>query len=304
MRAAVAGSQSAAERLAPDPAAGRLLDIDPGEFRAGFDRRPFLIRHRLCGHPLFALPRLLELARRLPEEEIEYNAGDLPVTIASDLTPRTGLSVEETIRRIAECRSWMVLKRVERDPAYGELLRRCLAEVQALSEPLRPGMHFAQAFIFLSSPRAVTPYHMDPEHNFLLQIRGSKRVHQWDPRDRTVVSERDLERFYGGAHRNMVLDDAARGKAAVVDLEPGYGLHFPVTAPHWVQNGPEVSLSFSITFRTPDLERRAAVHRVNGYLRGHGWRPSPVDARPRADSLKYTAFRAWRRARRLARKAV
>jgi len=286
------------------PAAGRLLDIDEGAFRAGFDRHPFLIRHRLCAHPLFALPRLLELARVLPEADIEYNAGDLPVSVAPELTPRTGLSVEETIRRIAECRSWMVLKRVEREPAYRALLAQCLAEVEEFSEPLRPGMHFAQGFIFLSSPGSITPYHMDPEHNFLLQIRGTKRVHQWDPRDRTVVSERDLERFYGGAHRNMVLGEAQRSAATIVDLKPGFGLHFPVTAPHFVQNGPEVSLSFSITFRTPDLERRSVVYAVNGYLRRHGWQPSAFGVHPRVDSLKYTAFRAWRRARRLAGRAA
>jgi hypothetical protein len=299
MRGAVAARPSALAGAARDPSEGRLLDIDAAAFRAGFDRRPFLIRHRLRNHPLFALPRLLELARVLPGEDIEYNAGDLPMSIASELTPQTGLSVEETIRRIAECRSWMVLKRVEHDPAYRELLQRCLAEVREFSEPLRPGMHFAQGFIFLSSPGAVTPYHMDPEHNFLLQIRGTKRVRQWDPRDRGVVSERDLERFYAGARRNMVLDDALRAKAAVIDLEPGFGLHFPVTAPHWVQNGPDVSLSFSITFRTPDLERRSVVHSVNGYLRRRGWEPSPFGLHPWRDSLKYTAFRSWRRARRL-----
>jgi hypothetical protein len=301
---ALVAAASEARRTAPRPAGGRLLDIDESGFRAGFDRAPFLIGHRLCTHPLFALPRLLELARVLPEADIEYNAGDLPVSVAPELTPRTGLSVEETIRRIAECRSWMVLKRVERDPAYQALLNQCLEEVKEFSEPLRPGMHFAQGFIFLSSPGSVTPYHMDPEHNFLLQIRGTKRVHQWDPRDRAVVSEEELERFYGGAHRNMVLADAQRAAATIVDLKPGFGLHFPVTAPHFVQNGPEVSLSFSITFRTPDLERRSVVYAVNGGLRRRGWRPSPFGVHPRADSLKYTAFRAWRRVRRLAGRGV
>ena len=286
------------------PPAARLLHMDEAAFRAGFDRRPFLIRHHLSSHPLFASPRLLELARTLPEADIEYNAGDLPVSVAPELTPRTGLTVEETIRRIAECRSWMVLKRVEHDPAYRALLHQCLAEVKELSEPLRPGMHFAQGFIFLSSPGSITPYHMDPEHNFLLQIRGTKRVHQWDPRDRTVLSEQDLERFYGGAHRNMVLGEAQRARATIVDLEPGIGLHFPVTAPHFVQNGPEVSLSFSITFRTPDLERRSVVYAVNGDLRRRGWRPSAFGVHPWRDGLKHIAFRAWRRAWRLAGRSV
>src|SRR4051794_26219500 len=96
----------------------RLLDIDPQQFIADFNRAPFLIGHHLVDHPLFTLPRLVELAQRLPEKQIEYNAGKLPVSVDPSQTPRNGLSVEETIRRIEECQSWMVLKYVETDPAY------------------------------------------------------------------------------------------------------------------------------------------------------------------------------------------
>lgn len=276
-----------------------LLDIDATAFRDNFNRRPFLIGHRLVDHPLFQLPRLLDLARALPEAQVEYNAGDIPISVAPELTPRTGLSPEETVRRIEECKSWMALKNVEHDPDYRELLQRCLAEVKPHSEPIAPGMMQPQAFIFLTSPHSVTPYHMDPEHNFLLQVRGSKRIHQWDARDRSIVSEEDLERFYGGAHRNMPFRQEFRAKAWVFDLQPGQGLHFPVTAPHFVENGPNVSVSFSITFRTPDLEQRSIVHNVNAYLRGRAWRPSPAGQRPWRDRLKAASYRLWRKTRAL-----
>jgi hypothetical protein len=140
---------------------------------------------------------------------------------------------------------------------------------------------------------------MDPEHNFLLQIRGSKVIHQFDPRDRSILSEQELERFYDGAHRNMVFKEEHDRKADVFELTPGRGLHFPVTAPHYVRNGPEVSVSFSITFRTPDLERRSVVYNVNAYLRRRGWSPRPVGQSPWRDALKRGAYRFWRRVRRL-----
>lgn len=284
---------------APGPVGANLLEIDPGEFRDGFDRRPFLIGHHLCDHPLFALPRLLELARSLPAKNVEYNAGKLPVTCDPKLTPLNGLSIGETVRRIAECKSWMVLKYVEADPDYRDLLLRCLAEVKVHSEPLRPGMDMPQAFIFLSSPGSVTPYHMDPEHNFLLQVRGSKIVHLFDPRDPEILTQEELERFYRGAHRNMVLREENRKKAWVYDLKPGHGLHFPVTAPHWVRNGSEVSVSFSITFRTPDLEQRSILHSVNGYLRERGFQPAPVGRHPWRDRIKSNAYRVLRKVRKL-----
>lgn len=281
----------------PPPAApqGPWLDIDPVAFETNFDRRPFLIGHRLVHHPLFALPRLLELARALPENCVEYNAGEIPISLEPEKTPRTGLSADETIRRIAECKSWMALKYVENDPDYRELLLSCLAEVKVHSEGRWPGMIQPQGFIFLSSPGSVTPYHMDPEHNFLLQIRGTKRIYLFDPRDRSILDDEELERFYGGAHRNMQFKEENRNKAWIFDLTPGQGLHFPVTAPHWVENGAEVSVSFSITFRTPDLERRSIIHNVNAWLRRRGLRPSTPGAHPWRDALKYTSYRVWRK---------
>ncbi len=86
----------------------RMLEIDGEAFRAGFNRAPFLIKHHLADHPLFSLRRLVELASRLPEEKVKYNGADISVATGLYEGPRTGLSVQETIRRIEECRSWMV----------------------------------------------------------------------------------------------------------------------------------------------------------------------------------------------------
>ncbi len=297
MRTATAVAEAPLQLSAPQ--ASQLLDIDAAAFRENFDRRPFLIGHHLCDHPLFALPRLIALSQKLPAANVEYNGGNLPISQDPKLTPRNGLSIDDTIRRIEECCSWMVLKYVELDDEYRDLLHRCLAEVATHSEPLHPGMQLAQGFIFISSAGSVTPYHMDPEHNFLLQIRGSKTVNLFDARDRSLVTEQDLEHFYGGGHRNLTFKDGFQAKAMAFDLQPGQGLHFPVTAPHHVKVGPTYSISFSITFRTPDLERRAMVHNVNAYLRRRGWSPRPVGASPWRDTLKCQTYRLWRRTRRL-----
>jgi hypothetical protein len=77
-----------------------------------------------------------------------------------------------------------------------------------------------------------------------------------------------------------------------------------VTAPHYVRNGPDVSISFSITFRTPDLERRSIIHNVNAGLRRRGWDPLPFGTSRWRDALKYQTYRVWRRLRRLLGKPV
>lgn len=281
------------------PAELPLLELDATRFAQSFSREPFLIGHRLATHPLFQVERLLELAQRLPAKHIEYNAGQLPVSIEHAQTPMNGLSAEETIRRIAECQSWMVLKYVEQDGEYGDLLEQCLAEVRPHSEPIAPGMCGAQAFIFLTSPGSVTPYHIDPEHNFLLQIRGSKIIHLYDGRNRQLLTEEQLENFYSDRGRNMPFQPWFDDHAWVNEIRPGQGLHFPVTYPHWVQNGPEVSISFSITFRTPDLDRRRTLYQWNAARRARGGRPVPVGQRPWRDAAVFNACRVWRRLQKL-----
>ena len=285
--------------LSPPTPPQRLLVIDASSFQESFDRRPFVIRHRLTDHPLFSLPRLIELGQQLPKSSVEYNGGDLAVNQDPSLTPQNGLTVEETIRRIEDCRSWMVLKNVETDAEYRELLHSCLADVEGFPHPANQGICHREGFIFISSPGSVTPYHMDPECNFLLQVRGQKQVSMWDRDDRTILTEQELELFYTGVHRNMVFKDEYQSKASVHELRPGEGLHFPVTAPHWVKNGNAVSISFSITFQTRATERRAALYNVNHYLRSKGIHPTPVGQCSWRDALKYNSYRVLRRTRRL-----
>lgn len=284
------GSQSV-----PQP----LLNLPPIDFERCFSREPFLIGHSLCQHPLFQVDRLLELTKTLPEKCIEYNAGNLPISLDEGLTPRNGLSPEETVRRIAECRSWIVLKYVEQDPAYAELLNTCLELIKPYTEPICPGMRQPQAFIFLTSPGSVTPYHIDPEHNFLLQIQGSKQIRMLDGRNSEIVSHEHLENFYSDRGRNLKLKPQHVETGWSYELQPGQGLHFPVTFPHWVKNGDAVSISFSITFRTPDLDRRRALYQVNGKLRQRGWTPTPVGQNLLRDALYYHMFRLSRRIDRL-----
>lgn len=279
-----------------DPAdGGSLLTINSAEFAKKFSQEPFLIRHRLHDHPLFQLERLLKLSQALPASCIEYNAGQIPMSIEHEKTPMNGLSPDETIRRISECKSWLVLKYVERDPEYAALLNRCLSEVRKHSDAIAPGMCNGQAFIFITSPGSVTPYHIDPEHNFLLQIRGGKRVHLYDGRVKSLLTEENLEHFYSDRGRNIPFRPEFDQHSWVNELEPGDGLHFPVTYPHWVQNLDEVSISFSITFRTPDLDRRQAMYQINDRLRRMGVSPSPVGMRPVRDNLLFNGYRALRK---------
>lgn len=291
--------------LASASALSSCLEVNQSRFEAEFPKKSFMVRHNLCDRPEFTLPRLVELAQRLPENEVEYFSGKVSVNQDPSSHPRNGLSVAETVRRIEENGSWMVLKNVQSDPAYRGLMRQFLDEVYARLQPSFRGMHREEAFIFISSPGSVTPYHLDEEHNFLLQIRGSKQVSMWDPKDRVVMPEKQSEymlQVYHSSdyHRNMKFEDAYQSRATVYDLRPGDGLHFPIGAPHWVKNGAEVSVSFSVTFRSEQSEQQAVVYYLNRRLRRLGLDPTPPQVSPWRDALKYGSFRLARGVARFA----
>ena len=279
-----------------------LTDLDRDTFESNFNRTPFKIGHNLTDHELFSLDSLISLSQELPADRVEYNAGDVPVTQDPDKTPQNGLSISETIERIENCKSWMVLKNVEKHPEYKALLEKCLAEVQPFAELASKGMTHKQGFIFISSPGSMTPFHIDPENNFLLQVRGTKEVWMFDQNDREVISEKQIEEFFAGAHRNMEFNESYRSRGQKYDLLPGEGLHFPVVAPHYVQNGPEVSISFSITFQTEDSADRQSLHRLNRQLRKTGMTPSQVGQNPTGDARKLSFLRMMRKMKGLIKK--
>lgn len=256
-----------------------------------YPHQPARLRHTLVGDPLFSLEALAELAARLTPSSIEYNAGDLPIDQDPDQTPSTGLSIKETIRRIRDCKSWMALKNVEQVPEYAAALERCLAEIEGPARAATGRMEKKLGFIFVTSPHSVTPFHMDPEHNILMQIEGTKQFHIF-PADKGLVSDEQHELYHSGdAHRNLKHRPEFDAHAVRHDLAPGDALYAPVKAPHWVKNGPEPSVSFSITWRSRWSLDEARLRLANHWLRRHGGAPPTPGANPPRDAALVFAHR-------------
>ncbi len=256
-----------------------------------YPHQPARLRHNFAGDPLFSLEALVDLAAKLPPSSVEYNAGEIPVDQDPAKTPSNGLSIEETVRRIKECKSWMALKNVEQVPAYAGALERCLAEIDGPARAATGPMEKKLAFIFISSPGSVTPFHMDPEHNILMQIEGSKRFHIF-PADKGLVTDEQHELYHSGdAHRNLKHRPEFDAHAVAHELHPGDALYVPVKAPHWVKNGPEPSVSFSITWRSRWSLDEARLRLANHLVRARGGDPPPPGAAPLRDGALVIAHK-------------
>src|SRR5579864_9413043 len=171
-----------------------MLELSRETFRECFNRHHFVLRHQLASHPLFELPRLIELARDTAQrrpDDLYYDAG------VTDLNERWGtrrsrspFPVDETLRRIESAGAFIILKRADCDPAYQQLLERCMSDLLEVSgRELEKKMRRKEVIIFITSPRRISTYHIDSETNFLLQVRGEKDISIFNKYDREVLPE-------------------------------------------------------------------------------------------------------------------
>lgn len=267
-----------------------ILPVDAGTFSAN---RISPIRHNYDSHPLMELSALNRLARNLAlVDKCRYvlpgTTQDSGFSTAGESPD--GRSVDEIFERMEEPGSWIALYNVERDPTYSQFLQDVTGKVRGLVEASQPGMYNAQGFIFISAPPSVTPFHIDRENNFWLQIRGRKVITLWDHQDRLAVPQLGVEEFIVEHElRNVRLDAAVAARGTEHDVGPGEGLYFPSTTPHmtradrgWCTPGDGISISIGVVFYTGTTRRHARIHACNSVLRRAGLSPrhpghSPLD---------------------------
>ena len=269
-----------------------LLEADPGQFRSNFNVRSFMFRHNMCGHPLFQLPRLAVLAEKMLQR------GDMKQFVAlggkanTAGTKFTAMPQEQrladTVRQLASSSAWLKISSADvADPEYAAFLQQCLGEIEALSgAALQREITWSALTIFLASPHVVTPYHIDHESNFLFQVSGAKQVSLFDPNDRYLLPDAQIESFYSGNFQAAQYREEFQERGTQYDLVPGAVVHNPPLGPHWVQNGNNVSVSVSIGFCMRSLDRRARIYQVNHYLRKAGLGPTPPGRSALSDRLK------------------
>ncbi|MDB5702697.1 MAG: transcriptional regulator [Sphingomonadales bacterium] len=276
---------------------------DLAPFEALYPEQTGKLRHDLIGHAMFELEALVALAGRMRPTDVEYNRGDLPVGVDENASIGNGLSIAETIRGIEQNGSWMVLKFIEQDPEYNALLDGVLDELMPIVGNVTGPMLKREGFVFISSPGSVTPFHFDPEHNILLQLRGTKSMTVFPADDEAIVAGIEHERYHIGGHRNLPWREEIAPKGRVFDLTAGEAVYVPVKAPHWVQNGPSVSISLSVTWRSEWSYMEADARGMNSVLRRIGMSAAAPKRFPHRNLVKSVGYRAIRRVRGLFAKA-
>ncbi|MEQ1509499.1 MAG: transcriptional regulator [Sphingopyxis sp.] len=253
------------------------------------------VDHHLVDHPLLSLDALAVLGEALNPTSIEYNRSDIGVDAGPDDVTANGLGIGETIRTIAENKSWAVLKNIEAAPAYRDLLHGLLDELKPIVTPRTGEMLTLQGYIFVSSPGSMTPYHFDPEHNILLNLVGHKTMHAFPAGDPHFAAQEEHEAYHGGGHRSLPWDGSYSDQEYRAELPPGRAVLMPVMAPHFVTVGAEPAISLSITWRSEWSYRESEAHAANRWLRTRGFSPGMPPRWPRHAILRTFMWRAARK---------
>lgn len=263
------------------------------------------IRHDFQHHPLMQLDALSALAKRLmPTQQCRFVRPGL--STASDFdhasAPHDGRGIDEVFARIEEPGSWIAMYNVQTDPLYRQFVDEVAAAFRPLVENKQPGVYEVGGFIFVSAPPSVTPFHIDRENNFWLQVRGRKTMNVWDHNDRVAVPQPAVENFvvHGGLSGVDVKDgervrDDIMARSREFEVGPGDGVYFPMTSPHmtrtstdWVKPGDGVSISIGVVFYTSMTRRMCHAHAFNRVARRLGLNP-----RTPQHGSEVEGWRAW-----------
>jgi len=250
-------------------AAPRILTGFKEEHRSLWGHHPVHIRHSLAETGLFTDEALALLLENYPREHYdllhmaECGTGNLKTWREGELGAVNGARAIEAIKA---GRMWLNLRRVhEVSPRHARLLEEIFDELSVLV----PGF---DAFrlnlgILISSPGAQVYYHADVPGQCLWHVRGEKRVYLYPNRypflpedqiERIVLSMTEAEIDY-----EPWFDDYA----LTFDLKPGEMLHWPLNAPHRVENLDSVNISVTTEHWTRSIRNMYAVRYANGVLR-------------------------------------
>ena len=250
--------------------------VDSGIDFEKFDNTPFKFSHKILNHKALTIENLAQALPRMPRDRVKYSKGYNHVGGDFDNainTHKNNLTLEETIENIKTSNSYIAVHGAEIDPSFKELYDDLIADAETMmklkgkvgNKVLSP-----RIFLFIASPGAYTPFHLDRNTTFLFQFRGSKEVAIFPQFDPKVMDPAQREAYADYDSFDLTWKDEMDQYGHKFNFTPGEGIHIPFISGHYVKNGTEdVSISMSIIFRTEQSQMWLDAMGFNNRLRRH-----------------------------------
>jgi hypothetical protein len=242
------------------------------------------------------LASVADLADRLPRRSVIADTAAQPLLVPRGGPPRGALERPgDVIRDLHNANAWLTLLNVEADPGMAELMNTQLDQLEAGIIAKQGKLRKRVAFVFVSSPNSVTPVHFDIEHSLLMQVSGCKTV-SIGRFENDAVRRHEIDRYWDGSHGRI---ESLPPEVAAYTTAPGRAVYIPPGTPHWVHNGPDISLSVTLTYFTAATVRQNRIEDFNSHLRRRHMNPREPGLSATVDTAKVFAMNALTVGRRL-----
>ena len=247
---------------------GTFTDWTP-KHSALYSHQPMRVGHNLHTSQMFTDDGLARLIERVPRSHyhVVYTG---PVGSREKIWREgrmDGLSGHDVIDAVRNGQIWVSLERVEEiDAEYREMLEQVYADIEDRVDGLNT---FKKSLgLLISSPKAQVYYHCDIPGQSLWQVRGRKRVYVY-PNTEPFLTPEFMETIILGETEEEGMPYAKwyDEHAQVFEIGAGDMLHWPLNAPHRVENMDCLNVSFTTEHWTRELRNSYAVHYANGILR-------------------------------------
>lgn len=265
-------------------------------FDDAFPGRSLGFIHDLNLDDRLTLASVADLADRLPRRSVIADTAAQPLLVPRGGPPRGALERPgDVIRDLHNANAWLTLLNVEQDPGMAELMNTHLDQLEAGMVAKQGKMRKRVGFVFVSSPNSVTPVHFDIEHSLLMQVSGRKTV-SIGRFESDAVRRHEIDRYWDGSHGRI---ETLPPEVAAYTLTPGRAVYIPPGTPHWVHNGPDISLSVTLTYFTAATVRENRIEDFNSHLRRRHMKPREPGRSTTVDTAKVCAIGVWAIGQRL-----
>jgi hypothetical protein len=230
---------------------------------------PVRLDHRLPEHPLYSLAALADLIEGYPRQhyslvEMGAQGSNRRLWREGDIGRLRGSQVIEAIQR---GRVWLNLRNVGQvDRRYKDVLDQIFDEVDHNVAGGYPTYN-RTCGILISSPNAQVYYHIDLPGQSLWQLHGRKRVYLY-PNSAPYLTPEQLERVaLYEVEVDVPYDPSYERAAQMFEIGPGEMLHWPLNAPHRVENLDCLNVSMTTEYWTQAIRRSQIINMANGILR-------------------------------------
>ncbi|MEH6559220.1 MAG: cupin-like domain-containing protein [Oceanicoccus sp.] len=246
------------------------FDLNGSNASKALDNTDNIFTHSLVDHPLLQMDQIRKLVKRTPKDRIAFSAGEKPESAdigTSHIYHKSEHSLEYAIDNMENVDAYLFIDSPEKDPQFNQLFQDIKVDLDRFCQKNGYRLWEARLFLFVSSPGAITPYHLDHQHTLLAQIKGTKTLNLWPAMNYDLTPPSELEVFCSQITRKFQMREELEKLRKPYEMVPGQGVYIPFLAPHSVKNNDEVSVSLSMIFNTFESQKMWNSFRINHLLR-------------------------------------